>query len=87
MGAAFHSNGMTADITRAAVSIRAREAWPEVAVVPIRRDLRALAKGISDEAEENNEADWCKNPIEHDLIHRMIGVAIVQPYARSASYF
>src|SRR6202030_3358732 len=60
---------------------------PEVAVAPIRRDLRALAKGISNEAEENNETDRCKNPIGHHLILRVVEVTVVQPYVSSASYF
>ena len=71
---AFRSKRMTAAVCRSAIariSIRAREAWPEVAVATIRRDLRALTKGITDKAEENDDTDGCKNPIGHDPILRL----------------
>ena len=72
---AFRSKRMTAAVCRSAIariSIRAREAWPEVAVASVRRDLRALTKGITDEAEENYKADRCENPIGHDLVLRLL---------------
>ena len=66
---ASDSKRMTASAIGAGVATKPVVVWSVIAVVPVRRHLRALTKGITDEAYENDEADRCNNPIRHDLIH------------------
>src|ERR1700720_3042935 len=59
----------------------------EIAVVPVRLDLRPLTKGITDEAHENSKADGCKNPIGHDLDLCLIFQAMTLPYGGTTLCF
>jgi hypothetical protein len=60
---------------------------PVVAIVPIPFDLRTLAKGKADEAEENDETNRCNNPIGHHLIRRLLEETTAQPYVSTTSHF
>jgi hypothetical protein len=47
-----------------------------IVIASILRNLRALAKGIEDEAQEKDRAERAKNPIGHRLIHSVDVVSI-----------
>jgi hypothetical protein len=87
--AAVGSERMTAAVCRSAVGRAGPAATltrPKIAVASIRRDLRALTKGITDETEEDHKTDRRKNPIGHDLVLRSLA-GLAQPYVSRTLHF